>query len=239
MPSPPEHKQLKDYGIIKLRTFKPTNRLGFKYLKGKHQPTGKQVFIKLDPSSGQIAAREATLLKILNDHPYRVHFPLLVAHKPRGRNAFVATEFIPGTTLKVFLTKQAPLTAAQTNSILEQLVRILDVLHKKRIIHRDIRPQNLMVSLAGGKPLLLLIDFAFAVALKPNPLPELPFLLARPQLLRRLGGSYRAAADFWDDAYSIQKIAQLIAPDYRRKYPLVGQALDKAMGRLTFPYSPT
>lgn len=62
---PPEQKHLKRYGIVNLRSIKTDSRLGFKYFTGKHVSSKKQVFVKTDPTSGQSAAREGAVLKIL------------------------------------------------------------------------------------------------------------------------------------------------------------------------------
>ncbi len=232
---PPEQKHLKRYGIVNLRSIKNDSRLGFKYFTGKHISSKKQVFVKTDPTSGQAATREGAVLKILNAQPTRAHFPRLVVHDPRGRFAFIATEFIAGETLNTFLARQSSLAAPQVASLLNQLARILKTLQKKKIIHRDLRPQNLMVHLKTGEPFLVLIDFAFAVGLPPNPLPELAFLLSRRKLLQRLGSCYRAAADHWDDAASMHKIALEVDQEYQRRYPKIGQSLYASIGQLTFP----
>lgn len=105
---PPEQKYLKRYGIVNLRSIKANSRLGFKYFTGKHVFSKKQVFVKTDPTSGQAAAREGTVLKILNAHPHRALFPRLIAHETQGRFAFVATEFISGKTLNTFLPNAPP-----------------------------------------------------------------------------------------------------------------------------------
>ena len=98
----PEQKHLKRYGIVDLRPLKVNSRLGFKYFTGKHPSSKKQVFVKTDPTSGQAAAREGAVLKILNAQTHRAHFPRLVVHEPHGHFAFIATEFIPGDTLNTF-----------------------------------------------------------------------------------------------------------------------------------------
>jgi serine/threonine protein kinase len=231
----PEQKHLKRYGIVDLRPLKVNSRLGFKYFTGKHPSSKKQVFVKTDPTSGQAAAREGAVLKILNAQTHRAHFPRLVVHEPHGHFAFIATEFIPGDTLNTFLAQHPSLPASQGSLLLSQLALILKILQQNSIIHRDIRPENLMVRLKMDKPLLVLIDFSFTVGLPPNPLPELPFLLARPKQLQRLGSRYRAAADHWDDAYSLHQIAQEVAGNYKCKYPQIWQSLNGSIGGLTFP----
>jgi len=237
MPPLPEEKYLKRYGIVNVRSAGPPNRLGFKYFTGKHLASGQRVFIKTDPSAGQAAAREAAILKILNAQPHSACFPRLVTHKPRGKDAFVATGFITGIPLDRFLDQQPQLTTGQTHRLLNQLTRILTILQMNKIIHRDIRPPNFMVQMKKEKPSLFLIDFSFAVALKPHSLPELPFLLANQWFLERLGGRYRAARDHWDDALSCHKLARRLAANYQTKYPQIWSTIHSAIGQLTFSAS--
>ena len=235
MPPLPEARHLKRYGIVNVRSASPPNRMGFKYFKGKHLASGQRVFIKTDPSAGQAAAREAALLEILNAQPHAAFFPRLVAHKLQGKDAFVATEFVTGVNLDRFLNQQPQLPAGQTHRFINQLIQILTILQRNKIIHRDIRPANFIVQQKKGKTTLVLIDFAFAVALQPHSLPELPFLLANQWFLERLGGRYRGAPDHWDDALSCDKLARRLAVNYRRKYPQFWSIIHSAIGQLTFP----
>jgi serine/threonine protein kinase len=58
--------------------------------------------------------------------------------------SFIATEFIDGETLRHHL-KGGRLSPTQTLNISEQTVSALAVAHEARIIHRDVKPENIML----------------------------------------------------------------------------------------------
>ncbi|CAI5504924.1 unnamed protein product [Closterium sp. Naga37s-1] len=76
----------------------------------------------------------------------------------------VVTEFAQGELFEILQNDQA-LPEAQVQVIAKQLVRALYYLHSNRIIHRDMKPQNILVG-AGG--IIKLCDFGFARAMSCN-----------------------------------------------------------------------
>lgn len=52
-----------------------------------------------------------------------------------------------------------------SQAIAKQLVRALHYLHSNRIIHRDMKPQNILIGASGG---VKLCDFGFARAMSCN-----------------------------------------------------------------------
>jgi serine/threonine-protein kinase len=72
---------------------------------------------------------------------------------------FLTMEFVPGTTLREVLDRRGALALAPGLQIAKQLCRGLAAVHEAGIIHRDIKPQNIMVLPNGvGK----LMDFGIA-----------------------------------------------------------------------------
>ena len=69
-------------------------------------------------------------------------------------------EYIEGNDLRQELIKDKQLSESYVISILNDVLEILQFIHKNRVIHRDIKPANLIRSLKNSK--LFLIDFGAA-----------------------------------------------------------------------------
>jgi eukaryotic-like serine/threonine-protein kinase len=84
-------------------------------------------------------------------------------------NAFIVMEFIDGSTLQEILKRHGPPPVALGIEIGRQALRALGYLHRKKIVHRDVSPDNLMLSRdADGGPLVKLIDLGIAKAFEDN-----------------------------------------------------------------------
>ncbi len=72
---------------------------------------------------------------------------------------FITMEYVEGTSVEQLIRKRGKLPPGVTLTIGKQLCRALEVAHEQGVIHRDIKPQNLVVD-AGG--LLKVMDFGIA-----------------------------------------------------------------------------
>ncbi len=77
-------------------------------------------------------------------------------------NFYIVMEYIEGKTLKQLIKKRGVLTLPETIDIMLQLLDALAQAHDSYIIHRDIKPQNIMIKENG---LVKITDFGIAVAL--------------------------------------------------------------------------
>ena len=98
--------------------------------------------------------REAETIASLN-HPNICTVYGIDEHDGRR---FIAMERLDGVNLKTFMARQT-LTDAQIVSIAQQVSRALEAAHAAGIVHRDIKPGNIMVSGAGQVKVL---DFGLA-----------------------------------------------------------------------------
>lgn len=82
-------------------------------------------------------------------------------------NAFLVMEFIEGITLEELVGRVGPPPLPLAIVIAEQSLLALGYLHRRSIIHRDISPDNLMLSRDDdGQPLIKLIDLGIAKVLE-------------------------------------------------------------------------
>lgn len=115
--------------------------------------------------------QEAHLLHSLS-HP---NLPAVYdAFEERGRS-YLVMDFIDGKTLLQLLREgnNRPLPVAHVLSYAYQLCSVLDYLHKRGIIFRDIKPANIMVKADGH---LFLIDFGIARLFKEGQQQDTVFL---------------------------------------------------------------
>lgn len=82
---------------------------------------------------------------------------------------YIVMEYIEGKTLKKLLQKRGSLTLAEVNDIMLQLTDGLAHAHDAYIIHRDIKPQNIMIQDDG---LVKITDFGIAMALNATQLTQ-------------------------------------------------------------------
>ena len=76
--------------------------------------------------------------------------------------AFLVMELVAGDPLSMILTERGALPPAEVRSILGQAALALGVAHEARVVHRDVKPANIMVREDG---LVKLTDFGIARAL--------------------------------------------------------------------------
>ena len=74
-------------------------------------------------------------------------------------NAFIAMEYVEGTGLREYLNRKASFDLGQIVAIVSQLLLALDFAHERGVVHRDVKPANLILT-AGGA--LKVADFGIA-----------------------------------------------------------------------------
>ena len=127
---------------------------------------GRVVAIKLlreeygsDPDFVARFYREARAVAALS-HPNIVDIYDYGAH---NNTYFIAMQYIEGADLKTILRRKGQLTPEQAVAIIDGALRGLGAAHDRGIIHRDVKPQNLVVREEDG--LVKLTDFGIARAL--------------------------------------------------------------------------
>ncbi len=84
-------------------------------------------------------------------------------------NFYIVMEYIKGQTLKQLIKKRGKLTVPETVDIVSQLTDGLAHAHDSYIIHRDIKPQNIMILEDG---MVKITDFGIAMAINASDLTQ-------------------------------------------------------------------
>ncbi|MBE9079885.1 ABC transporter substrate-binding protein [Romeria aff. gracilis LEGE 07310] len=99
--------------------------------------------------------REAVILeKVGRTH---AQIPELFAHFAEDGNFYLVQEWVEGQTLTEIVDAYGPLSKSRVRKILADLLPVLESIHSEGIIHRDIKPDNILIRKSDGKPCL--IDF--------------------------------------------------------------------------------
>ena len=76
---------------------------------------------------------------------------------------FLTMELVEGETLSVYLARRGALTAAEALPLAEQIALALSAAHRKQVIHRDLKPGNVILTEGGRKAVVT--DFGLAYKL--------------------------------------------------------------------------
>eukprot|EP00245_Coleochaete_scutata_P018607 TRINITY_DN9779_c0_g1_i1.p1 TRINITY_DN9779_c0_g1~~TRINITY_DN9779_c0_g1_i1.p1 ORF type:complete len:715 (+),score=145.64 TRINITY_DN9779_c0_g1_i1:73-2217(+) len=168
--------------------------------KGRHKLTGAEVAIKEIPTAKlnkkliESFDSEIDILQRAN-HPNIIQYIDLVRQPDR---LFVILEFCAGGDLSDFIKKHGKVAESVARHFMRQLGAGLQVLRSNNLIHRDLKPQNLLLSTTDRGAVLKIADFGFARSLQPQGMAETlcgsPLYMA-PEILQYQ--KYDAKADMW------------------------------------------
>lgn len=130
-----------------------------------HMPSKRQCVVKelkpisTNPEIYQLIQerfqREAVILEKLGaQHP---QIPGLYAYFSEGGKFYLVQEWIKGKTLQSLSKEHSPASEATARALLTSLLPLLSFIHSKGIIHRDIKPDNIILRTDTWQPVL--IDF--------------------------------------------------------------------------------
>jgi serine/threonine-protein kinase len=97
--------------------------------------------------------QEAQILSNLKN----TQIPSLYDYFEDQGNLYLVQEWIDGISLGNLVERSGPLTVVKVKQILTELLEILDYLHQAKVLHRDIKPDNIILRQPDQKPVL--IDF--------------------------------------------------------------------------------
>ncbi|MFT5658836.1 MAG: serine/threonine protein kinase [Gammaproteobacteria bacterium] len=92
----------------------------------------------------------------------RMHHPSVVGVYDAGQedhHNFIVMEYIDGVTLQDYITGEKKLSPNQVVDVIYQCAKGLDYVHRQNVIHRDLKPGNIMLSNEGE---VKIMDFSIA-----------------------------------------------------------------------------
>ncbi len=95
----------------------------------------------------------------------RLAHPNVVAVYDQGEDdgiVFLAMEYVPGHTLRDTVTAEAPMPARKALAVMEPVLGALAAAHRAGLVHRDVKPENVLISSDGRQ--IKVADFGLARA---------------------------------------------------------------------------
>jgi eukaryotic-like serine/threonine-protein kinase len=83
-------------------------------------------------------------------------------HHPAVAAPYIVLEYVEGETLKDLIRREGPLEVPQAIAYSIEIARALGAAHERMIVHRDVKPQNVLISAEGGAKIT---DFGIARSL--------------------------------------------------------------------------
>ena len=109
--------------------------------------------------------------------------PNIVTVYDRGEamgTSYIAMEYLDGPTLKEEITRRAPLPEPEAINYATQALAALDAAHRQGVVHRDIKPHNMVLTDEGR---LKVTDFGIARAANTQQMTEVGSIVGTAQYL--------------------------------------------------------
>uniref|UniRef100_K4A733 Protein kinase domain-containing protein n=1 Tax=Setaria italica TaxID=4555 RepID=K4A733_SETIT len=182
---------------------------------GRHRARGAEVAVKeiaMERLSSKL--RESLLSEV--DILRRIRHPNVIAlHdsiKDHGR-IYLILEYCRGGDLHGYLQRHKRVSETVAKHFIRQLASGLQMLRDNNVVHRDLKPQNILLVENNENSLLKIADFGFAKFLQPFALAETlcgsPLYMA-PEVMQ--AQKYDAKADLWSVGVILYQLVTGIPP---------------------------
>lgn len=124
-----------------------------------------------DPNFRDRFVREVQVAGSLDGHPNMV---TVYGWGEAGGTLYLATQFVEGVTLEELLRQQPggePLPPDEAIEYLRQIASALDFAHSRQVVHRDVKPANVLVSMVDHPHVAYLVDFGVTKDIADNAKP--------------------------------------------------------------------
>ncbi|MBE9227247.1 serine/threonine protein kinase [Phormidium sp. LEGE 05292] len=146
--------------------------------------------------AAELFNQEAVQLDELGKHP---QIPELLAYFTQDNRQYLIQQFIDGQTLSQELAQKGAFNETQTRQLLNDLLPILQFVHSRQVIHRDIKPDNIIKRTSDNK--LFLVDFGAAKTTAGTALQQTGTSIGSPEYVAP--EQSRGKAVFSSDIYSL------------------------------------
>ncbi len=161
--------------------FGPGSRIG-KYVLEQQIGHGGMavVFRARDDQLGRLVALKIMAPSVASDAEFRQRFireskaaaavddPHIIPVFEAGESAgvlFIAMRYVAGGDVRSLLAREGPLSVDQTSAILASVASALDAAHAAGLVHRDVKPGNMLMDVRKGRPdHVYLADFGLTKA---------------------------------------------------------------------------
>ncbi|MDN7241292.1 Stk1 family PASTA domain-containing Ser/Thr kinase [Planococcus sp. N028] len=169
-----------------------------------------------------------------------------------GSLHYLVMEYVPGKTLKEYIIEHSPVAPERAVEIMKQLTSALAHAHQNQIVHRDIKPQNILMDDEGN---VKISDFGIAMALSATSYTQTNSVLGTVHYLspeQARGGTANKKSDIYslgivmyelltgklpfsgESAVSIAlKHLQTETPSLRASIPTLPQSLENVVLKAT------
>ncbi len=146
--------------------------------------------------------------KVVERFSNELKFARKIVHKNIGRMydlgeaegvLYITMEFVPGEDLKGFIKRAGQLSIGKTIAIVEQVCEGLAEAHKLGVVHRDLKPQNIMIDKSGNAHIM---DFGIARSMSAEGITDVGVIVGTPEYMspEQVGGE---DVDQRSDLYSL------------------------------------
>jgi len=133
-------------------------------------------FLAQDPVSLERFRREVTLLRTV-DHPNVVKLYEFIED---GELEIICMEYIDGMDGKAYVTRFGRLPLAEFLALAKKVVAAVDACHRLKILHRDLKPQNVLITPRGD---VKLVDFGISKINSMSDLTKTGTILGTPEYM--------------------------------------------------------
>lgn len=151
---------------------------------------------------------------------------------------YIVMEYVKGNDLKTFIREKSPVSLELAVNIMSQILSAIDIAHRHNIIHRDIKPQNILITENNE---VKITDFGIAVVLSDTSLTQTNTLLGSVHYLspeQARGGSATVKSDIYalgvvlyelitgEVPYDGESAVSVALKHFQEEFPRVKEHLD-------------
>jgi tRNA A-37 threonylcarbamoyl transferase component Bud32 len=150
----------------------------------------------------------------------------------RGSSSFMVMELVEGRTLQAILREKGRLSLPETLRILDQAADALDFAHAQGVVHRDVKPANLMVEPSGR---VKVMDFGIAKASSSGDITKTGAIMGTPNYM----SPEQARGDKVDGRADLFSLGCILYESLSGRRPFLGDSLTAILMKiLTEPPPP-